>query len=58
MSAVVAAAAVQPGEGAWLVELYADGATRPFGAVESALRLLVAEAVRGATEPRTLRYAA
>jgi diguanylate cyclase (GGDEF)-like protein len=58
MSGVVAAAAVEPGEGAWLVELYADGATQPAGAVESALRLLVAEAVRGATVSAKLRRAA
>jgi diguanylate cyclase (GGDEF)-like protein len=58
MSGVVAAAAVESGEGAWLVELYADGATQPPGAVESALRLLVAEAVRGATSTPRLRRAA
>ncbi|HEV2812211.1 MAG TPA: sensor domain-containing diguanylate cyclase, partial [Solirubrobacteraceae bacterium] len=58
MSGVVAAAAVQAGEGCWLVELYADGATQPPVAVESALRLLVGEAVRGACETSTLRRAA
>ncbi len=58
MSGVVAAAAVETGEGAWLVELYCDGATQPPGAVESALRLLVAEAVRGAPGSRALRRVA
>jgi diguanylate cyclase (GGDEF)-like protein len=58
MAGVVAAAAPQPEEGAWLVELYADGATRSLGAVESALRLLVAQAVAGAAESASLRRVA
>jgi diguanylate cyclase (GGDEF)-like protein len=57
MAGVVAAAASSP-EGAWLVELYADGATQPPAAAESVLRLLVGEAVRGAAESRPLRRAA
>ena len=58
MSAVVAAAALQHGEGAWLVELYADGATLPLEAVEAPLRLLVGEAVRSAPDAAALRRAA
>ena len=38
----------EDGSGAWLVELYADARTRPLADAEPALRLLVAEAVRGA----------
>ncbi len=58
MSGVVAAAGTERGEGAWLVELYADGATRPLADIEGLLRLLVAEAVRGAAGTASLRRAA
>ena len=58
MDGVLAVAAVQPGEGAWLIELYADGATLPLQAVEAPLRLLAAEAVRGATDGPSLRRVA
>jgi diguanylate cyclase (GGDEF)-like protein len=55
MSGVLAAAAAQPPDGAWLVELYADGATGPLEAAEAPLRLLAAEAIRGAVDAATLR---
>jgi diguanylate cyclase (GGDEF)-like protein len=50
MRAMLAAAAVGE-DGSWLVEIYADGATLDLVAAEPALRLLVAEAVRGAGRP-------
>ena len=58
MSSVVAAAAPQDDEGSWLVEIYADGATQPVESAEAALRLLVAEAVRGASASDALRRVA
>jgi diguanylate cyclase (GGDEF)-like protein len=57
MAGVVAAAGVQHAEGAWLVELYADGATLPIEAIEAPLRLLVGEAVRSAADTVALRLA-
>jgi hypothetical protein len=48
LTAVLAAAAPAP-SGAWLVELYADERTRDLHAAAPYVRLLVAEAVRGAT---------
>jgi diguanylate cyclase (GGDEF)-like protein len=48
MTGVLAAGVADPHLGGWLVELYADGATAELEAVEPALRLLVAEAVRAA----------
>jgi hypothetical protein len=47
MDAVVAAGAIEPGTGGWLIELYADSLTRECGDAEPALRLLCGEAVRG-----------
>ncbi|HEV7845501.1 MAG TPA: HD domain-containing phosphohydrolase [Thermoleophilaceae bacterium] len=47
LTAVLAAAA-PAGEGAWLAELYADDRTRDFHTAAPYVRLLVAEAVRGA----------
>jgi hypothetical protein len=44
----VLAAAGPAGEGAWLAELYADDRTRDFHTAAPYVRLLVAEAVRGA----------
>ena len=58
MAGVVAAAAVQHREGAWLVELYGDGATLPLEAIDAPLRLLVGEAVRSAGDTVALREAA
>jgi hypothetical protein len=58
MAGVVAAAAVQHREGAWLVELYADGATLPLEAIEAPLRLLVGEAIRAAADTAALGEAA
>jgi hypothetical protein len=61
LTAVLAAAA--PGDGgSWLAELYADDRTRDFHTAAPYVRLLVAEAVRGAAaDPRvaarTLRLA-
>ncbi len=46
MRAVLAAAA-DGANGSWLVEVYADAETAPLEPIEPALRLLVAEAVRG-----------
>ena len=46
MDAVLAAAA-SGAHGSWLVEIYADSDTAPLEHVEPAVRLLVAEAVRG-----------
>jgi diguanylate cyclase (GGDEF)-like protein len=43
----VLAAAADNAHGSWLVEIYADPDTAPLEPVEPALRLLVAEAVRG-----------
>ena len=57
MAGVAAAAAVQLSEGAWLVELFADGATLPIEAIEAPLRLLVGEAVRAAADTAALRLA-
>jgi diguanylate cyclase (GGDEF)-like protein len=57
MAGVAAAAAVQDGEGAWLIELYADGATLALHAIEAPLRLLVGEAVRSAGDNAALRLA-
>ncbi|HEX8205447.1 MAG TPA: hypothetical protein VF587_05255, partial [Solirubrobacteraceae bacterium] len=57
MAGVAAAAAVQHREGAWLVEVYADGATLPVEAIETPLRLLVGEAVRSAADTASLRLA-
>jgi diguanylate cyclase (GGDEF)-like protein len=56
MTGVLAAGVTDPHIGGWLVELYADGATAELEAVEPALRLLVAEAVRAA-RPVRLRAA-
>ena len=50
LATVVAAAAPSPG-GAWLVELYGDEMTLDPALVEPYVRLLVAEAVRGAAMP-------
>jgi hypothetical protein len=46
LQAVLAAGADGPG-GSWLAEVYADSETAPLEPVEAAVRLLVAEAVRG-----------
>jgi hypothetical protein len=61
LTAVLAAAAPGP-SGSWLVELYADELTRDLHTAAPYVRLLVAEAVRGAAhdppvEHRTLRLA-
>jgi diguanylate cyclase (GGDEF)-like protein len=61
LTAVLAAAAPGP-SGSWLVELYADELTRDLHTAAPYVRLLVAEAVRGAAhdppvERRTLRLA-
>jgi diguanylate cyclase (GGDEF)-like protein len=48
MDAVLAVAVRAPEGGAWLVEVYSDGLTRPLEAAEPAVRLVLAEAVRGA----------
>jgi hypothetical protein len=47
LTAVLAAAAPSP-DGSWLVELYADERTRDLHTAAPYVRLLVAEAVRGA----------
>ena len=54
MDAVLAAAA-SGAHGAWLVEIYADSDTAPLEPLEPAVRLLVAEAVRGNRRPLTRR---
>ena len=48
MSEVLAAGAPGPDGERWLVEIYADAGTSDLGALEAPLRLLVAEAARGA----------
>jgi diguanylate cyclase (GGDEF)-like protein len=48
MDAVLAVAVRDADGGAWLVEIYADGLTRPLEAAEPAVRLVVGEAVHGA----------
>jgi hypothetical protein len=50
LATVIVAAAPSP-SGAWLVELYGDETTLDPAIVEPYVRLLVAEAVRGATLP-------
>jgi hypothetical protein len=50
MAGLLAAAAAAPDGGAWLVEIFADGGTRELGDAEPSVRLLVAEAVRGAAQ--------
>ncbi len=57
MAGVLGAAAIDGEEGSWLVELYADGRTRPLADAVPALRLLVAEAVRRASPVTVLRAA-
>jgi diguanylate cyclase (GGDEF)-like protein len=58
LTAVLAAAAPGAGGGSWLVELYADERTRDLHTAAPYVRLLVAEAVRGAApEPAALRPA-
>jgi hypothetical protein len=56
MDAVLAAAA-SGAHGAWLVEIYADSDTAPLEHAEPAVRLLVAEAVRGNRRPLTAAQA-
>jgi hypothetical protein len=48
MTGVLAAGISCDAAGGWLIELYADAATAPLECAEGALRLLVAEAIRGA----------
>jgi hypothetical protein len=62
MTAVLAAAAPGPAGASWLAELYADDRTRDLHTAAPYVRLLVAEAVRGAAadplvERRALRLA-
>jgi hypothetical protein len=58
LTAVLAAAAPGGASGSWLVELYADERTRDLHTAAPYVRLLVAEAVRGAAiEPAALRPA-
>jgi diguanylate cyclase (GGDEF)-like protein len=58
LTAVLAAAAPGGTIGSWLVELYADERTRDLHTAAPYVRLLVAEAVRGAAvEPAALRPA-
>lgn len=46
MTAVLLVAGID-GQGGWLLELFADPGTRPLAAAESAVRLLVTQAVHG-----------
>ncbi len=58
LTAVLASAAPGGATGSWLVELYADERTRDLHTAAPYVRLLVAEAVRGAAvEPTALRPA-